>query len=297
MDEIAVFVEVVDAQSFTHAAQRLGMPVTTVSAKVARLEQRLAATLIRRTTRRLDVTDVGRRYYEHCVRALAEIAEAEEELMNVADEPSGRLRLSTPAALAQSVLAPLIERFLARYPRTSVELVETSRAVDFIAERIDLAIRVGPLEDSTLTIRKFRTGRVALWASPAYLERMGVPAGPRDLARHHLIRFSRWPRMFALKSAGADVTIDCDGRVSTDDLGTLRNFIMRGMGIGLLPEYVGEESAAERSLARVLPDLATETRPLYFAYPQQKFVPRVVRAFIEMATQERSREAEPQPAR
>src|SRR5271165_2425292 len=152
VDSIQVFVEVVEAQSFTRAAGRLKMPATTVSAKIAKLEERLGVTLIQRTTRRLQVTPAGRAYYERCARALAEIAEGERELLAGTQEPSGLLRITTPPDLAHGLLTPKVERFLKAYPKTSVELIVTSQIVDLLAERIDLAVRVGVLNDSSLII-------------------------------------------------------------------------------------------------------------------------------------------------
>jgi DNA-binding transcriptional LysR family regulator len=290
--DIQVFVEVVDAASFTRAAQRLGMLTTTVSSKIARLEARLGVTLIQRTTRRLRVTAAGKGYYGHCVRALSEMAEAQRELACAAGEPTGLLRITTPADFAQSVLPPIIERFMRTYPRASVELVVTNRIVDLVAERIDVAVRVGPLEDSSLTARRFHSTRAGLWATPGYLHRRGVPKTPADLTRHDLLRFSRLPETVKLRASGNEALIDFRGRFATDDLDNLRTFILRGAGIGLLPDFLGEKLAKTSAVTRVLPDYVSPVRTLYFVFPAQRFVPQTVRAFIALAMDEKDAPAE-----
>jgi DNA-binding transcriptional LysR family regulator len=289
--DIEVFVEVVDAESFTRAAERLGMPTTTVSSKIARLEARLGVTLIQRTTRRLHVTAAGRSYYGHCVRALSEMAEAHRELAAAAGEPTGLLRITTPADFAQSVLPPIVERFLRAYPRASVELTVTNRLVDLVAEGIDMAVRIGPLDDSSLTARRFHSSRAGLYAAPSYLRRRGVPKTPADLAEHDLLRFSRLPETLSLRSGGDQVFIDFRGRFATDDLDNLRTFVARGAGIGLLPEFLGEELAKTSAVSRLLPDYVSPMRTIYFVFPAQKFVPQTVRAFIGLAVDDDAPEA------
>ncbi len=282
LDGIDVFVEVVDAQSFTRAASRLAMPITTVSAKVARLEQRLGVTLIQRTTRQLRVTTAGRSFYDHCVRALSEIAEAEQEIAAALEAPTGTLRITAPADLANTLLAPLVERFLAAYPKAGIELIVTNQIVDLVGDGVDLAVRVGPLEDSSLIIRKFTAGRLALFASKAYLKSAGAPQDPADLQRHAFVTLSRLKGGPVLTSPTGDVIdLDRPTRLVTDDFGTLKTFLQRGAGIGLLPDFMGHDAGA--GLAPVLPAYTSQAAPVFFAYPAQRFVSPSVRAFIGLA--------------
>jgi DNA-binding transcriptional LysR family regulator len=286
LEGVEVFVEVVEAGSFVAAARRLGMPITTVSAKIARLEERLQATLIQRTTRKMRVTEAGRRYYERCIVALAAMQEGERELAEAAEEPSGPIRITCPANIAQSLLTPVVEQFLTRYPKCSVEIIATNRRVDMIAEGIDLAVRVGPLADSSLISRKFRSNRVCLWASPSYLERRGEPATVVDLRNHELIWFTRLPARMTLKSAYEAVTIDFQGRFAADDHDLVKAFILRGNGIGLLPEFIEEDASARPFLRQVLPEFFSEVMTAFFIYPAQKHPPLTVRAFVALATTE-----------
>ncbi len=286
LDAIQIFVEVVNAQSFSQAAKRLGIPATTVSANIARLEKRLGVTLIQRTTRRIHVTDAGRSYFEHCARALKEILEGERELTNIKSEPMGLLRITAAADLVQSLITPLIEQFISLYPKTSVELIVANKTIDLIAKGVDLGIRIGPFEDSSLVIRKFCSARVALWASAEYLNRRGTPQTPDELHQHDSVRFSRFRDDAFLKSEAGDLLdMSLPSRIVSDDLESVKTFVQRGNGIGLLPEFVANHTYnSEAKLVRVLPDYMSDESSIYFAYPSQQFVPQTVRAFINLAT-------------
>lgn len=160
LDGIDVFVKVVQAGSFSAAARLLAMPLTTVSGKVASLEKRLGITLIQRTTRKLNITQAGDAYFKHCVRALEEMNAGEKEILTTRSEPEGLLRITAPADLGHSLLPAVVRNYLKTYPKTQIELLLTDRVVDLVGEGVDLAIRVGPLKDSSLIARKFRDGEV-----------------------------------------------------------------------------------------------------------------------------------------
>lgn len=282
LDGIDVFTEVVDAQSFSRAAKRLGMPTSTVSAKIARLEQRLGTTLIRRTTRQLRVTAQGQSYYDRCVRALAELAEAERALSDQSSEPSGLLKITAAADITQYKLVPLIAAYLEKYPQTRVDLTVSNQHVDLIADGIDLAVRIGVLPDSSLVASRYFEARVGLWASQDYLDRHGVPQTVADLRQHSMVRMSRGAAFLKLVDAtGQTVEPDGNGRLMSDDMHSCRAFIETGMGIGPLPDFIG--NFPDAPLVRVLPDVASAPLTPYFVYPAQRFLPRNVRAFIDLA--------------
>jgi len=281
IDGIEVFVEVVEAQSFAKAAQRLRMPPATVSAKIARLERRLGVTLIQRTTRRLRVTGAGETYYGYCARAVAEMREAQQQLSNTIVEPAGRLRITAPVGLSQTVLPPLVERLLRLHPKVSVTIIATNKYLDLLAEGIDIAIRGGELKDSRLVARTFFAGRFGLWASRDYVASHAPPKKPEDLAKHAFVGFSgTHPRPGTLRSGRRSIPIPTTARIQCDDLESVRIFVARGNGIGLLAERVG----AEDGLVRILPEFATSAVAASLVYPAQKFVSPAVRAFIEVAT-------------
>ncbi|CAM3647227.1 HTH-type transcriptional regulator DmlR [Vibrio aerogenes CECT 7868] len=284
LEHIDVFVEVVDAQSFTRAAARLGMPTSTVSARIARLEQRLGVTLIQRTTRQLSVTAAGRRYYEHCVRALSEVASAEQELSSITQQPSGKLVITAPADIADSLLVPLIHTYTQTYTAVQIELMVTNRQVDLIGENVDLAVRIGPLSDSAMIARKYIDSRVGLWASSAYLEKYGTPDHEDDLADHQMIQLLPVGRDLTLyHPSGRAVDIRLSGAVITDDVQNCRKFIESGAGIGFLPDFIGQNAGMSPTLVRVLPELVSDTFSVYFVWPSQQFVPQTVRKFIDLA--------------
>jgi DNA-binding transcriptional LysR family regulator len=277
---IAIFVKVVQAGSFSAAARLLGIPNTTVSAKVARLEKRLGVTLIQRTTRKLHVTPAGRAYFERCVRGLEEIETAEAEITLSATEPRGLLRITAPGDVAHGVLVPIVSRFLQCYPRTRVEIVVANRVVDLVDEGVHVAIRAAPLGDSTLVARKFMPFCGGLWASPAYLKRRGAPRTPAELEQHPCLVFRRaWARPLRLTDGHSSLDVALHARLAVDDPETLRNFAVQGEGIVMLTDYLAREAA----LVRVLPKWTWASGALSFVYPSQRFVPANVRAFIDTA--------------
>lgn len=284
LEGIDVFVRVVQAGTFAAAARLLGMPTTTVSARIARLEERLGVTLIQRSTRRMHVTEAGEAYFAHCIQALDALEAGESQLAAAGSEPSGLLRITAASDIASTALPPLCELFLAKYPKVDLDLVVTNRQVDLIGEGVDLAIRAGPMRDSTMLSRKFASGILGLWASPDYLDRCGTPTTVADLADHQIITFSRMPESFKLISGSEQFSLPTNTRIRADDMQTIRTFVLRGAGIGLLPDFGAV--APERPLVRVLPAFSTEPANVFFVYPAQRFLTVNVRAFMELARAE-----------
>src|SRR5687768_10841065 len=185
LNEIVVFAQVVRSGSFSAAAAKLGMPKSTVSRKVSELEERLKARLLQRTTRKLSLTDVGRTYYDYCARIAAEVADAERAVSSLQDAPRGLLRVT--AGANATFLGPIVSDFLARYPEVQLELFCTTRTVDLVEERFDLAIRAGALADSSLIGRSLGSGKWFLVATPEYLKKRGRPRKPEDLKKHECL--------------------------------------------------------------------------------------------------------------
>lgn len=282
IDEVETFVAVLEAGSFVGAARRLNMPPSTVSARIAALEQRLGVTLILRTTRKLRPTEAGLRYFEECQLALRQLQAAEEQLTDSTRGATGRIRLTAAVDIAQSLLPPVIAGFRAAYPGIRIELIVTDRIVDMIAEKIDLAIRPGPMRDSSLIARAFHRGETGLFASAAYLKRRGTPKRIADLAGHDFIGFSRLPGKLRMLRGNRPVDLDFTGAVACDDMMTARALIEEDLGIGLLPAFLAAESQVP--LVRVLPQLSHVVKGVFFVYPAQRFVPQRVRNFIAFAT-------------
>ncbi len=277
---------VVECGSFSAAARHLGMPVTTVSGKVAHLEKRLGVTLIHRTTRRLHLTGEGEAYLQHCVRAREEMLAAENELLTAKTDPEGLLRLTAPPDIGRLVLPPIVLRYLERYPKTRVELILTSRMVDLIREGVDLAIRAGGLEDSTLVVKPFRETPVCLWASRLYAAERGLPQTPEELSEHEFIGLRALPAGVKLRNGERRAEVRLHPRVTVDDLETAKTFVLAGAGIGMFPPLICEAEQATGDLAQVLSgwsvDLRPESQRLAFVYPPQRFVSPKIRKFIEL---------------
>lgn len=284
LDGISVFVKVVQAGSFSQAASLLGMPNATVSAKIARLERRLGVTLIQRTTRKMHVTPAGHAYFERCLRALTEIEAGEAELETATHAPNGLLRLTAPADIAHSILPDVIRRYLKACPAVSVEMIVTNRAVDLVGEGIDLAIRAGRLKDSTLIARKFVAAHGGLWASPAYLKRVGKPEQPRELANYDCVLFTTLAgHTLTLTDGKSQVELKLKSRASADDLETVKAFVLAGDGIGMLTDYMAKEHTRTGKLVRVLPKWRWGGGHFSIVYPGQRFVSPKVQAFVALA--------------
>jgi DNA-binding transcriptional LysR family regulator len=284
LDAIAVFVKVVQAGSFTHAAKLLNMPNSTVSAKVAALEKELGITLLQRTTRSLHLTEAGEVYFRRCLRALEELQAAENELAADRGAPKGVLRLTAPVELGRSVLPPVLDVLMKRHPAIEIDLVITNRLADLVAENIDVAVRAGPLKNSGLIARRFSLGQFGLWASPGYLKKHSAPRNPDELNDHQCLRFAPFTgRNLQLSNGRERAQVALAGRITADDFETLRALAVLGWGIALLPSFLCVEEAKERKLVAVLPDWRGESVTISIVYPAQRFVSPKIRAFITAA--------------
>ena len=284
LDGIAIFVKVLQAGSFSRAAKLLGMPNSTVSAKVSALEKRLGVTLLQRSTRKLRATQAGEAYYQRSLRALEELQAAENELETGRAEPKGLLRLTAPVEIGHSLLPALVHAYLKNHPRMEVELVVTNRVLDLIVDGIDLAIRAGPLKDSSLIAKRFELGHFGLWANSNYLTKHPAPRHPKELTQHNCLRFSRFKNEgFRLTNGKETLNVPVSGTLIADDFETLRSLATLGAGIAFLPSFLCTEEAKQDKLVRVLPEWHGDKVSLSLVYPAQRFVPAKVRTFIAVA--------------
>ena len=291
LDAIAVFVKVVETGSFSGAARALEMPKTTVSAKVAALERRLKVTLIQRTTRRLNVTDAGRIYFQHCVLAVQEIERGESALQAGQDEPRGLLKITAPGDLGRTLLPKIVSAFMKRNPHIEAELIVTNRMVDLLAESVDLGIRAGTLKDSTMVARRFFEIETCLYATPAYLKKIGSPTHPRELEKHQLVTFTPMRNARPVLTDGkVDYPLAMPTKISTDDFESVKAFVLLQEGIGWIPNFLVARELRSKELVPVLPKWKMKSSGQFsFVYPGQRYASVKVRAFIEFALEALSR--------
>lgn len=284
LDGLDVFVKVIQSGSFSGAARLLNMPVTTVSGKIANLEKRLGVTLIHRTTRKLNLTQSGEIFFKRCVRALDEVQAAENELANNKAEPEDLLRITAPVDVGHTLLVPIVRSYLKAYPKTQIETILTSRVVDLVSEGVDLAIRVGKLKDSNLIARKYIDTQANMWASSAYIKRMGLPRHPRDLKDHDFVRFSHLSSSWKLSNGKENIEVPSSAsRIITDDIEMVKIFILAGDGIGMMPGFMCKPDEESGKIVRILPNWTWGSLTLSFVYPPQRFVSPKIKTFIDWA--------------
>lgn len=286
LNEIYVFIKVVQTGSFTAAAKQLDMPNSTVSYKVSSLEKRLGTTLITRTTRRLKVTPAGEAYFKKCLLGLEEIKSGEDEIAASQGDPQGLLRVTAPVELGITVLPSIVASYVNKYPQVSVEVILTDRRVELLAEGIDLAIRAGELKDSTLIGKKLGYANFSPVASPQYIKKYGEPSHPRDLKDHQCLHFTplgseSW-KLIGPKGA---LNVSVPSRMIINDMNMLRSLTLAGLGISLLPSFYCNSETKSGKLVRILPGWKTAPGPVQFVYPAQKFVSSKLSSFIEVATE------------
>jgi DNA-binding transcriptional LysR family regulator len=285
LNEISVFVKVVQLGSFTQAARQLGMPNSTVSARVASLERRLGLILLRRTTRQLHLTDVGQAYFRRCLNGLEEIARAEVELVSSQSEPQGKLRIAAPVELGSNILPPIMADFSKRYPKVDIETVLTDRVVDLLSDGIDLAIRMGQLRDSSLMAKKLGSVSSGLFASPLYIRKSASLENPKQLSQHQLLQFTPFGKTsWELTNKKTAVKIAVPGRILANDLNMLKAMAVSGAGIVLLPSFLCLTEIKEGRLVHLLPEWRTGVAPVHFVHSGQKFPAPSLKLFIQTAS-------------
>ena len=288
MDDVSrlrVFVRVVEAGSFSAAGRQLGLVPSSVSRRVAELEDELGARLFHRTTRKLSLTEAGRTYHERAAKILLDVEEARLAVTGADGAPSGILRLTAAASVGRLHLVPALAAFHELHPAVKVMLVMTDRMVDLVDEGLDLAVRVGRQRDSSLVARRIGTSLRLVCASPAYLARAGVPETPADLARHDCLTFRAHPGSNLWRFQGPDGPVEArvTGPLFANDGEALAAAAVAGMGLVLLPEWLVGPDIREGRLRVVLPDFRAvpDDSPLYAIYPHQRHLPLKVRAFID----------------
>ncbi|QID19504.1 LysR family transcriptional regulator [Nitrogeniibacter mangrovi] len=284
--EMQVFVESVRQGSFSAAGRHLDLSPSAISKLLSRLESRLGVRLINRTTRALHLTEAGERYYPRCLEILADIEDAENALTGFVQAPAGTLRINSTPGFAKHQLLPLMPAFQARYPRVTLEFQLTGQAVDLVAEGVDLAIRLGELQDTSLVGRKLGQSRRVVCASPGYLATHGRPLTPSDLLQHECLRlstsevFNRWQ----FTSAAGTETVEAQGTFVTDNVDALHEYALLGGGIARLSMFMVARDIEAGRLVPLLTDYGIEKQLIHAVYPHRKHLPAKVRALLDYLT-------------
>jgi DNA-binding transcriptional LysR family regulator len=281
--ELLVFQAVAKHASYARAADEMGLSPSGVSRIVSRLEERLGARLLHRTTRKLSLTEAGAVFQARTTQILADLADAEAEVQTAVARPKGTLKVTASLAFGHLYLAPLLPELLDTFPELSIEMSLTNRFVDLIEEGMDLAIRVGQLADSRLIARRLCTNHRILVAAPSYLARFGTPETPADLSHHQCVLFNGFakPAEWRLIGPSGQVTVAVAGRVATNNVETLTSAAKQGVGITVGATMSVGPALLSGELVRVLSDYEFEPTAVFAVYASARQLSTKIRATVD----------------
>jgi DNA-binding transcriptional LysR family regulator len=284
---MALYVKVVEGGSFSKAAAHEGVPVSTLSRKIAELEQALGVRLLERSTRQLRMTDIGRDYFELCRRGLTEFEAADALISDRRTEISGRLRISVPPSMSDLVIVPLLAAFRKDYPKVVVHCLVTERDVDHIADGVDVSLRVGHRNDSSLVAPTVAILRPRLVASPGYLAGAEALTHPHQIVPHVNVAFSRWERpvQWSLRCGDDTVQVKPEPHLVLNDYAGVQQGVVDGLGISEVPSFICEAALNDGRLVEVLPEWHFATIALAATYPSNRYLSPLVRAFKDFCTE------------
>ncbi len=288
VNDMLVFAEVVERGGFTAAGDSLGKPKSNISRTVSRLEAALGVTLLERTTRHHTLTEIGQRYYVHCVRIKEELESATASIETLMETPRGQLRVSTSVAVGQNLIAPILAGFMEAYPEVGVDLRLMNRRVNLLEENFDVLIRVGVLEDSNLVARHLCTRSLHWYASPEYLETCGTPKEDlSDLASHHCLFMNAASEKaeWIFTKNNREQRQAFTPRFASDDFNVLKQMVLDGVGIGKLPDYMCEGAECTGQLVRVLTGWQGPLVDFHAIVASRKGMTPKVRAFLDYLQQ------------
>jgi DNA-binding transcriptional LysR family regulator len=283
LDNILVFTKVAQFESISKAARALDMPISTVSRKLAALESELRVSLVRRTTRKVILTSQGRDYFNQCIEPLIRLQEAEQVLAQTQRELEGTLAVSVPMICSQSLFMDFLSRFSNENPKIRLNLYITNAYVSLVADNIDVAIRFGQLQDSSVVAAKLGRSVRYVVASEAYLKGRNLPAEPDELRSFECVMFNakNYEANWDLICGRKKIRVGIKGTVSSRDCQSVAAFVLRGHGVGLLESGYCDSALARGELVRLLPRWTSIAIPVFAVYPSRKFLPPRVSAFIK----------------
>jgi DNA-binding transcriptional LysR family regulator len=288
LNDLAIFIEVAEKGSFIQAAQALGLPKTTVSRRIAALETALGFGLFYRTTRQVKLSPDGEKYLQACSPALKSLESAHQQLQSEKHEARGRLRLVSSFVIGNDLLSPVLSGFHSSYPEIQLEVLLENRYLDLLKEEIDLALRVGPLPDSSFLARRIAVFQYQLCASEAYLKTAGLPLIPEDLLHHRclLTSSSRQAVSWHFETAeGEQRKVLLSSSFRCNHLALCLQLAQDGLGIALLPDFMARPHLQSGELTPLLENWTCQSRTLYAVYPPQRQTPLPVRLFLDYLSQ------------
>lgn len=287
-DCMRAFVRVVEAGSFTKAAETMGMSRATVTQMIQQLEAHLRIKLLNRTTRKVNVTTDGAAYFDRVVSLLAELDDIENNLPGSSSSPRGLLRVDVPSPFANIVLVPALPDFFARFPEIQLELGASDRKVNLVSDRVDCVVRGGEITDGSLVARHVGDLRLGVYAAPSYLRQSGIPLHPHELREsdHRIVRY-RWANElpYALHKDGESAQIQGRSMLEIDDGNAYLTAGLTGLGVLWLPEYMAKTHAENGALVQLFPDWQFDSMPMYIAYSPNRYASKQLRVFIDWVTQ------------
>ncbi len=286
MEDLEVFLAVVEEGSQTAAAQRLGRSLQSVNRMLAKLERSVGVELVRRTTRHSTATEAGMAFYHRVRPAFSEIIDARLEAADRRAKPRGLLRLRSPAAFASAFVIPAIGRFLEQFPDVDIDLTVSDRPVDLIAEGIDLAIRIRRLPDSSLKSRHLGDIRIVAYASKTYFDRHGRPEHPQDLRRHRCLLREGLEEVWPFRIDGGAVSIAVEGDIKVNEVHAMNAAVAHGLGIHQGPYWHISEQVARGEFEIVLEDFEPAPMPVHAAYPPSRLTPAKTSLFVDVLAQQ-----------
>ena len=283
LNAMVLFAQVIQLGSFSEAARRTGVPVSSLSRKISGLERELGVRLLERTTRSLNATEAGREFFSHCQRLIEAVEGAQASLQQRKAEISGTLRLAAPPSLSDLILVPLLQSFLTTYPKVAVKVLVTDRHLDMVEDEVDISLRVGRQAESSLIFRQLTRYRHILVASPAYLASAGRPEHPADLGRHRLLGFTKWFGDVSWKlSNGTEVqhsTVQLS--MGMNDYAGILRAAVAGMGVAEIPSILCRKELGERRLVPVMPAWRFDEVDLSAYYLTRRHPSRAVELFLD----------------
>ncbi|SFC31275.1 LysR family transcriptional regulator [Pseudoalteromonas denitrificans] len=289
IDGIKTVIAVVETGSFTAASERLGMSKALVSKYISEVESHLGVRLFNRSTRRLALTEAGKNYYDKALPLLEEFSELIDSVTGEQSSPRGRLRVSVPVTFGEMKLSPVIPKFLNLYPDIHIDIQLTDRKIDMLEEGVDVVIRIGGVDDSSLIAKQINTYPLILCASKEYLKKNGIPKSPQDITKHTCIIDSnfrigkQWP---IISPDQKSESIKVDSNVSANSPRAVKEMAIASGGIAMIPKFIIEDALENGALVEVLPGYHTLEFGLFAIFPHRRYLAKKIRCFIDFLAQE-----------